>query len=316
MTLDEWDLVRSCDLVLFEDPKHPLISRLVAEGVKAGPFDDEPEATRSGWALVTDPRSRRVVELARAGATVKVGPAVTPDSLTAAHGSSVVRRAAACLATLVAVMARLRSEDGCPWDLEQTHESLRVHLLEEAYEVMDAIDKGDLGAGLEEELGDLLLQVVFHSQLASDDGRFGIVEVAESIVAKLLRRHPHVFGETAVAGASDVLANWETIKAGEKQRDDPFEGIASGLPALLAAYKTQKRAASLGVRSNEVAARAAVACVVNLGNEAPTREPGDVTPAALGQALFGLVTIALARGIDPEGALRRATTAFRESLTL
>src|SRR5687767_2236248 len=133
-------------------------------------------------------------------------------------------------------MARLRSADGCPWDREQTHESLRVHLIEEAHEVLEAIDLGETGHMLEEELGDLLLQVAFHSELAARDDRFDLAGVADAIVAKLIHRHPHVFGDTEVEGAADVVRNWEAIKAEEKDRSDPFEGIPATLSALLAAY--------------------------------------------------------------------------------
>jgi XTP/dITP diphosphohydrolase len=114
-------------------------------------------------------------------------------------------------------MARLRSSDGCPWDREQSHASLVPHLLEEAGEVLEAIQAGEVGEALEDELGDVLLQVVFHAQLAADDGRFDIEGVGNAIVAKLVRRHPHVFSDTIVAGADDVIRNWDAIKATEKR---------------------------------------------------------------------------------------------------
>jgi MazG family protein len=196
-------------------------------------------------------------------------------------------------------MARLRSEDGCPWDREQTHESLRVHLLEEAYEVLDSIDRGETGEELEEELGDVLLQVAFHSQLAADDDRFDMAGVADRIVAKLVHRHPHVFGETTVADAAEVIRNWESIKAEEKEREGPFESLPDALPALLLAYKTQKRAAGVGFEADEATARKHL------------EEALGGTPD-LGKALFWLVALARDAGIDPEGALRNATRKFRE----
>src|SRR3990170_6046243 len=167
LTLDELDRLASCERVLFEDPAHPL--------------------------------------LARPGAEVTSGAATPPDSLTAARGAHDLRESSAALSNTVLIMSRLRSEDGCPWDREQTHESLKVHLLEEAHEVIEAIDTGKTGAELAEELGDLLLQVLFHARLADQDGRFDISSVADGLVAKLVRRHPHVFGDAVVDGSGEVI---------------------------------------------------------------------------------------------------------------
>ncbi|HEX2058902.1 MAG TPA: MazG family protein [Actinomycetota bacterium] len=305
LTLGEWDLLTSSERVVFERPDHPLVARLAEVNVPAGPFDDEPDAARAGWALVADPDSPRVVELAGAGALVTSGSAPAPDAATAARGAAVGRRAAAALGGLALVMARLRGPGGCPWDAEQTHESLRVHLLEEAHEVLEAIDTGALGEHLKEELGDLLLQVVFHAQLAADDGRFDVAGVAERLVAKLLHRHPHVFGDVVVEGASDVVANWEAIKAAEKtERTGRFDGIPATLPALVTAYKVQKRAAALGFTADAPAARSRVEAAL----------AADPTPDSLGEALFWLVAVARAAGVDPEGALAKATARFRQSL--
>ena len=306
LALDELDRLASCERVMFEDPKHPLVRRLRAMGVDAGPFDDEPDATRSGWALVADPRSSRVIDLARSGAEVTSGPATPPDSLTAARGAHDLREAAAALSNAVLIMSRLRSDDGCPWDREQTHESLKVHLLEEAYEVIDAIDAGHTGEDLEEELGDLLLQVLFHARLADQDNRFDIASVAEGLVAKLVRRHPHVFGETAVGDSGEVVANWERIKSEEKAKPNdergPWADIPSTLPALLTAYKMQKRAAGLGFVADEGESRSQVAGALAAGDD-----------ANLGRALFWLVALCRARGVDPEGALRRELSEWRRS---
>ena len=303
LTLGEWDLLRSCDRVFFERPGHPLAARLTAAGVEAGPFDDDPAADRDGWALVTDPDSPRVLVLARGGARVSLGMS-SPDDLSAAHAAPVARRAAAALGSLAIVMARLRSEDGCPWDLEQTHDSLKVHLLEEAHEVIQAIDLGQTTTELEEELGDLLLQVAFHARLADEEGRFDLASVADRIVTKLIGRHPHVFGETIVADAAEVVRNWETIKATEKQRNDLFEDIPGMLPALLAAYKTQKRATAAGFAVDVERARA----------QAVEALAGEPNPESVGEALFWLVAVARAAAIDPEGALLKATARFRGSL--
>lgn len=304
LTLDEWDALTRCRQVFFERPDHPLRARLEAAGVRSGPFDDEPPATRDGWALVVDPASPRTIELARDGAHVSIGPADPPDALSAAYGAPAARRAGAGFAGLISIMARLRGPDGCPWDREQTHGSLEVHLQEEAYEVLEAIDEGQLGAELAEELGDLLLQVVFHAQLARDDGRWGIDDVLAALEAKLVHRHPHVFGATEVSDAGEVVHNWEAIKAVEKGRSDPFEGIGDGLSALLSAYKTQKRASGMGwaAGSAEALKRASEA----LGP--------PVDAAALGDCLFWCVAVARAEGIDPESALRARTARFRKSV--
>jgi MazG family protein len=307
LTLSEWDLLIGCERVLFEQPEHPLAERLRKAGVEAGPFDDEPEATQGGWALVADPSSARLYELAKSGAMITSGAMTAPDDLTAARGAYLGRRAAAALGNLALVMARLRGPDGCPWDAEQTHESLQAHLLEETHEVLDAIDKGQTGAELQEELGDLLLQVVFHAQLAAGDGRFDLAGVADGIVAKLIRRHPHVFGDVSVSDSSEVLRNWESIKKKEKAgkpgpESAAADDIPAGLPALLAAYKTQKRAAPSGwSASGEQAREEALAAL------------GKPAAEAVGPALFWIVAVARAAGIDPEGALRREIAKFRAS---
>ena len=306
LTLDELDRLVTCERVMFEDPSHPLLARLRALGVEAEAFDDEPDATRGGWALVADPRSARVIDLAREGAEVTSGVATPPDSLTAARGSHDLRESAAALSNAVLIMSRLRSDDGCPWDREQTHESLKVHLLEEAYEVIDAIDAGKTGADLEEELGDLLLQVLFHARLADQEDRFDIASVADGLVAKLIRRHPHVFGDSAVDDSGEVVANWERIKreekAGPEGKRGPWADIPSSLPALLTAYKMQKRAAGLGFVADEGSARSEIDRALDQGDE-----------ASMGRALFWVVALCRARGVDPEGALRRELSQWRQS---
>jgi XTP/dITP diphosphohydrolase len=303
LTLEELEELEACARVMFERPDHPLMGRLERAGVACGPFDDEPRAGQQGWGLVADPDSPRLVELAKAGARVTAGPARPPDALSGAHAAPVARRAAAALADVVVVMARLRGPDGCPWDREQTHASLQVHLLEEAHEVLEAIDEDLLEADLEEELGDLLLQVAFHARIAEQDGRFDIAAVGRGLAGKLIHRHPHVFGATVVAGAAEVVANWEAIKAAEKRRTGPWEGVPRSLPALLHAAKLQKRASRFGFAPD--------------GAEASTRVRAALdrpsSHASLGEALFWLVALARAGGIDPEGALRGALLRFKSS---
>lgn len=298
LTLGEWDALIARSKVLFERPNHPLAERLRAAGVETGPFDGEPSADWDEWALVADPDSVRIGTLAADGAEVAAGSATPPDPLSAARGAYVARRAQAAFGSLVLVMARLRGPDGCPWDAQQTHESLQQHLLEEAHEVLETIDNGATGAELEEELGDLLLQVLFHSELAAEEGRFDIAGVAEVIVAKLVRRHPHVFGDVEVADASEVISNWERIKQEEKApKDDPFAGIPAGLPSLVVASKTFKKAQGLG---HSVTAE-----------QAQTRATEALEQGDLGAALLWIVATARERHIDAEGALRRSLAAFR-----
>ena len=169
-----------------------------------------------------------------------VGPAPADDPAgTGRAGDAAV----AALADLVAVMDRLRSPGGCPWDAEQTHTSLLPYAVEEVFEVVEAVETGDRAA-LREELGDLLLQVVFHARVAAEDPDepFGIGEVAAGITAKLRRRHPHVFGDVEVSGAHEVHANWERIKKAEKARESALDGIPAGMPALARAEKVAGRA--------------------------------------------------------------------------
>jgi MazG family protein len=306
LTLAEWDALGERDRAYLERANHPVAERLRALGLDVSPLDRDPDPACAHCALIADPDSTRVVDLARRGAIVTAGPASPPDALTAAHAAPVARRAAASVGTLAAIMARLRSDDGCPWDRRQSHESLVTHLLEESYEVIDSIERGDVAAPLEEELGDLLLQVAFHARLAAQEGRFDLAGVADVISAKLLRRHPHVFGDVAVGGAAEVVANWEAIKASEKERADPFDDIPASLPALLEAAKTLKRAAGLGF--DEADAEGARRALADALDEAEAgREDG------IGRALFLLVGLARARGLDPEAALRRTTREFRDA---
>ena len=175
---------------------------------------------------------------------------VEPDHLTSLWIPGLAAPVAAELQRFAEVVRRLRAE--CPWDREQTHQSLTRHLIEESYEVLDAIDllstDEDEGyAALEEELGDLLFQVVFHATLGAEEGRFTLADVARGIHDKLVLRHPHVFAAVEVDGADEVVANWEAIKKEEKGRDSVFDGIPSGLPALLFALKIEKKAAATGL---------------------------------------------------------------------
>lgn len=213
------------------------------------------------------------------------------------------------LLDLIRVMARLRGPGGCPWDREQTHRSLARHLLEETHEVLEAIDAGDRDR-LREELGDLLLQVAFHAQVAADEGAWDIDDVAEGIVRKLVRRHPHVFGEVEVSGAEEVLANWEAIKAEERGGPGALEeDIPETLPALARAAKVLRRAAAQGLpwRDREAALAALREEVEELDRAAPDRVEEEV-----GEVLLAAVAAARALGVDAESALRRTLRTFAE----
>ena len=212
------------------------------------------------------------------------------------------------LLELVRVMARLRAPDGCPWDREQTHQTLARHLLEETHELLDAIDAGGSDA-IRDELGDLLLQVVFHAQMAADDGRWDIDDVAAGLVAKLVHRHPHVFGDTVVTGSEEVLTNWERLKAeesgGRRAVDDE---IPATLPALARASKVQRRAAGWGAGWSEAAEAIAA---LRAEADALTGDPDDVE-REVGEVLFAAVAVARLSGVDAESALRRFTRAVAE----
>jgi MazG family protein len=210
------------------------------------------------------------------------------------------------LLDLVRVQARLRAPDGCPWDREQDHRTLARHLLEETHELLEAIDTDD-DAAIRDELGDLLLQVTFHAQIAADDGRWDIDDVADALVAKLVHRHPHVFGDVDVAGSDEVLVNWEKLKAEETGgRKAVDEDIPATLPALARAAKVQRRAAGWGFtwRSRERAFGKLREEVEELAeaSEDPARADDE-----LGDVLLAVVAVSRQLGLDAESALRRAT---------
>jgi tetrapyrrole methylase family protein / MazG family protein len=213
------------------------------------------------------------------------------------------------LLELVRVMARLRGEGGCPWDAEQTHASLARHLLEETHELLAAIDAGD-GDSIRDELGDVLLQVVFHAQIAADEGLWDVDDVAQGLIDKLVRRHPHVFGEVDVSGADEVLVNWEQIKLAEKGGEAGHleDDIPVSLPALARASKVQRRAAGFGFdwRTRE----AAIGKLREELTELEAAASPEEAEAELGDVLFAAAAVARRLGVDPESALRRTTTRF------
>jgi MazG family protein len=241
---------------------------------------------------------------------------------------------------LVALQARLRAPNGCPWDREQTHESLRKFLIEETYEVLDAMEKGD-SEEFSSELGDLLLQIVFHSILAEETGRFTISDVIESVHTKMVRRHPHVFGKVKAKNSSEVLKNWEQIKAEERAESGGGEGkphdanekassilagIPRSLPGVLEAYQLTRRASHVGFDWDKVSEifdkfdeekRELEALLPNPpGFEAAALEAGSAAGVPrveeeVGDLLFAAVNIARFLGVDPELALKKANRKFK-----
>jgi MazG family protein len=213
---------------------------------------------------------------------------------------------------LVAVMAHLRGPDGCPWDREQTHDSLAPFLLEETHEVLEAISHGDQDA-LRTELGDLLLQVVFHAQMAHEAGDFDTAAVVDGLTHKLLDRHPHVFGDLRLGTAREVLERWHEIKHRETPDRGVFDGIPASLPALARAQKLLGRAAS-GIEgaAGPEPAQAAEAVRRVLGRISSERAPASHAEAGrvLGDLLLAVVTLAAAVGVDAETALRDACQQF------
>jgi tetrapyrrole methylase family protein/MazG family protein len=209
---------------------------------------------------------------------------------------------------------RLRAPDGCPWDREQTHQTLRNHLLEEAYEVYDALDHGAT-TELAGELGDLLLQIVLHAQLAAEEGVFDLTDVWQALATKIVRRHPHVFGEAEAKTASDVNRQWERIKQGERaaagtaETKSALDGISRALPALAASQEMQERAANLGYDWPSI--DGVLDKVREEAGELVEAESADDRAEELGDLLFVLVNVGRKTGIEVEAALRSANDKFR-----
>jgi len=250
-----------------------------------------------------DGAERPVAELTAedlAGCAWLVGAVDPVENIASPHG-------------MAAISARLRAPDGCPWDRKQTHASLRPFVLEEAYETVDAIENGS-SADLAEELGDLFLQIILHAQLAAEEGTFDLVDVYRTLGAKIIRRHPHVFGDVEASTAEQVIRNWEAIKSAERADAElpggTFDAVARALPALAASREVQERASSLGwdweaiegvwekVREELEELHAAGASAGAEGRDARLHELGDL--------LFAIVNLGRWMKVDPEEALRLA----------
>lgn len=278
-----WDALRSAAAVYVADDAHPQVAPLRAAGVTVTVAPSPPAGADGVWLLPPGDDGGELAAAAGGSAASVVSVVVGSEDLPGSR-----------LLDLVAVMDRLRSPGGCPWDAEQTHRSLATYLLEETYETLEAIESGD-DDDLREELGDLLLQVVFHARLAQERPAdpWGIDDVAAGIAAKLVRRHPHVFGDVEASSATDVGERWERLKREEKGRSSAVDGVPLAQPALSLAAKLVHRVEKAGV--------------------AVDVPPPHVVPSSAeeaGDALFALAAAAREHGIDPEQALRDAARRY------
>ena len=215
------------------------------------------------------------------------------------------------ISELIDVIAKLRAPDGCQWDREQTHKSLRPNMLEEAYEAVDAMDSGDM-KHLKEELGDVLLQVVLHAQIASEEGAFNIEDVAKGLKDKLIHRHPHVFGDVKVNSTKEILDNWDKLKAEEKQhRKSAMDGISKSQSALMSAQKISKKAVKTGFEwPNEESLYECIFSEFNEFKEAVKEQNKEHMEEEFGDILFATVNLARWNKIDAEQALLKANKKF------
>jgi XTP/dITP diphosphohydrolase len=334
LPLHAWTALSTTDLILIGDAAHPLAAHFDNADLRCEvvPKPTNPEAlTRRDLLSGVDPLQRArvtwIVDHAQStGAVAYVYGAGDNEAFTRALGMEAARSQIEVeivyfgiapkgveLLELVRIEERLRGPDGCPWDREQDHRSLAVHAVEEVYELCEAIASGTAD-DVREELGDVLLQVVFHAQIAQDEGTFDIDAVARGIVDKLVRRHPHVFSDGQADDADSVMRNWDRLKAAEKpEREGPFDGVTAGQPALPLAAALQRRAAKLGFDWPDAAGaldqvRAEVDEVASASGAHVSHEIGDLLAAVIGLARH--------HDVDPEIALRASTARFRERFEL
>jgi tetrapyrrole methylase family protein / MazG family protein len=255
----------------------------------------------------------------------KTGKTRKPRAVRRAAAKSARLSAGEWFEKLAAVQARLRAPDGCPWDREQTHASLRTYLIEEAYEVLEALESGDDGK-FAEEMGDLLLQIVFHSQIAKEEGRFTVSDVIREVHDKMVRRHPHVFGEKRAKDSAEVLKNWEQIKKeeriaagkknadGEEKEDKPaslLDGVSKALPAALEGLSLTRRAARIGFDWDNVeGVFDKLSEESGELREALNAKDAGRTEEEMGDLLFAAVNLARFLHVDPEIALKKANAKF------
>ena len=321
LTWQAWSVLRSASRVLAGSAGHPLIPALAAAGVVPVVVDAPPSADGAAVAAFLSspswlpaPAEEPVVWLAPQDAAVDpVALASLPVPYQVVDGSYDLP--GAHLLDLVSIMDTLRVS--CPWDREQTHSSLLPYLLEEAYEAAETVETGDLAA-LREEIGDVMFQAFFHARIAAErpaaEGGFTIDDVADTLAAKLVRRHPHVFGSVSVSSAADVNANWEEIKKAERAAKAPsagspdgaggpsvLDGVSFGQPALSLAAQLQRRAARAGI---------SVAAAGDAGSDDGARPDSEDAGRRFGEELMAVVARAREAGIDPELELRAAARRF------
>jgi XTP/dITP diphosphohydrolase len=327
LSADAWSALRAGP-VFTRDQDHAQLQALEAAGIPVEAVDPTQPAIAIARLLRSAAReSGTATWLAGAGGDEDIGRALGDVVMQSADADEqldveVVPGSwdlpGARLLDVVATMDRLRSPGGCPWDAKQTHDSLAPYLLEEAYEAFQAIEDDD-SAALREELGDVLLQVAFHARLAEEhDGerRWSIDDVAAGLVDKLVRRHPHVFGDRTVSGADEVVANWDVIKAEEKGRRSAVDGVPLAMAALTLAATLQRKAAKAGLPPEllapELAAAESPAAAVASAAAAYDADPGPDTAGAL---LWTVVAAMRSDDVDPEAALRGRSRRFRDRLT-
>lgn len=341
LPLHAWSALMATELVLVGSAEHGFAAHLEAAGLafEVVPSGDELVAEAgagtgglsrqdllSGLSLDDKRRAAWIVDTVRSrGEVAYLFGAGDDESFTRTLGMEAARAQVEVevvyfgvtpkgvrLLDLVRVEERLRAPDGCPWDREQTHATLARYAVEEVYELLEAIASGDPHQ-VAEELGDVLLQVVFHAQIADDAGTFTIDDVAQGIADKLVRRHPHVFADVDVSGADEVMANWEELKAVEKpERTGMFDGVVGAQPALQLAAKLQGRAARHGFDwADDTEALAAV--YAELEEAAGAVDVGEQAHE-LGDLLFAVVNLCRQRDVDPEAALRASAGRFRRRL--
>ena len=330
LPLHAWSALMSSDLVLVGAADHPFLPHLdmaeLRHEVVATP--DAPKGLSrtdllSGVSPLDKARAESIIDRAETeGEVVYLFGTSDQEAFTRTMGMEAARRGVEVevvyfgaqpggtrLLALVRVMERLRAPDGCPWDREQDHASLARYAVEEVYELLEAIENGG-PADVAEELGDVLLQVVFHAQIAAEAGDFTIDDVAGGIVDKLVRRHPHVFAGVTVADAAEVTANWETLKAAEKpERTGVFDGVAAAQPSLGYSEQLLRRAAKVGF--DWATDDDAVAKVSSELEEFLAASDEAARAAEMGDLLLSVVGLARRFGIDSETALRSAASRFR-----
>jgi XTP/dITP diphosphohydrolase len=306
LTWRAWSALRAASRVLADSSEHPLIPVLTAAGVVPSVVDvpaaelAEFLSSADGTVVWLAPQGAAVDPALLAGLSVPYQVLDGAPDLPGAH-----------LLDLVSIMDRLRVS--CPWDREQTHESLLPYLLEEAYEAAETIEVGDLAA-LREEIGDVMFQAFFHARIASErasaDGGFTIDDVADTLAAKLIRRHPHVFADVSVSSAADVNANWEAIKKAERAaKADAADPSGASVPSVLDGVPFGQPALSLAAQLQRRAQRAGIAIPVDHTATAPVADA-----ESLGDALMALVARAREAGLDPELELRTAARRFADSV--